>query len=100
MERTCVDNSSDVLYNQWGAKKLWQMEGVKQVFLYFLFNLKILQHLLITAGNYLVEKGTRMMQERADNARTRGDGVQGTTEAMDGNRRIYPLLTEHESCCR
>lgn len=23
MERTCVDNSSDVLYNQWGAEKLW-----------------------------------------------------------------------------
>ena len=100
MERTCVDNSSDVLYNQWGAEKLRQMEGVRQVFFYFLFNLKILQHLLITAGNYLVERGTRMMQERADNGKNKRGWGPGHHGGHGWEQKSLSSVTEHESSCR
>lgn len=100
MERTCVDNSSDVLYNQWGAEKLWQMEGVKQVFFYFLFNLKILQHLLITAGNYLVERRTRVMQERADNCKNKRGWGPGHHRGHGWEQKSLFSVTEHEPSCR
>ena len=76
------------------------MEGVKQVFFYFLFNLKILQHLLITAGNYLVERGTRMMQERADNGKNRWGWGPGHHGGHGWEQKSLSSVIEHESGCR
>lgn len=69
--------------------------GVRQVFLCFLFNLKILQHLLITE-NYLVERNQ-------DDARgwvclKQEDGVRAPWRPWMGTG--LSSVTEHESSCR
>lgn len=71
---------------------------VKQVFFYFLFNLKILQHLLITARNYL-NRGTRMMQERALMAEPGGMGSGAPWRPWMGTEELSSVI-EHESGCR
>lgn len=76
-------------------------EGVKQVFFFFfLIKFEDITPLFNTAGNYLIERRTGMIQESAGNCKNKRGWGPGHDKGHGWEKNNSSSVTEHVVSCR